>query len=247
MDPVSLTLVVTGAFAGGFVSGLSGFALGLVALGFWLHVLDPVLAGPLVVLASVIAQSQSLLAVRRAFDWRRLMPFLIAGLIGVPLGIAALGLVPAAAIRGGLGGFLVLYAGFLLLRPAGAPLARVGRAWDATIGFVGGLMCGVGGLSGAIPSAWLPLRGWAKDQIRAVLQPYNLLLQIVTMAGYVGTGLLDRAFWQLSLWAAPPVLLGGWLGLKLYARLDEAQFRRVVLVLLLGSGSVLAIQALLAI
>lgn len=245
MEPFALALVVAGAFAGGFVSGLSGFALGLVALGFWLHVLDPVIAGPLVVLLSMVVQTFSLIAVRRAFDWRRLMPFLVAGLIGVPLGIAALGLVSPTVIRGGLGGFLVAYAAYLLLRPVGAPLAAVARAWDAAVGFIGGVLCGIGGLSGAIPSAWMPLRGWTKDQQRAVLQPYNLLLQIVTMAGYVGAGLLHREFWQLSFWAVPPVLLGGWLGLRLYARLDEAQFRRVVLVLLLGSGGVLAAQAII--
>jgi uncharacterized membrane protein YfcA len=34
----------------------------------------------------------------------------------------------------------------------------------------------------------------------------------------------------------PVLLLGTWLGLKLYGRLDEASFRKVVLVLLLASG-----------
>jgi uncharacterized membrane protein YfcA len=35
------------------------------------------------------------------------------------------------------------------------------------------------------------------------------------------------------------LLVGTWLGLKLYGRLNEAQFRKVVLVLLLASGVVL--------
>jgi uncharacterized membrane protein YfcA len=37
----------------------------------------------------------------------------------------------------------------------------------------------------------------------------------------------------------PAVLAGTWTGLKLYGRLDEAQFRRLVLILLLVSGVVL--------
>ena len=37
----------------------------------------------------------------------------------------------------------------------------------------------------------------------------------------------------------PVVLVGTWLGMKLYGRLDEAKFRQVVLVLLLLSGAVL--------
>jgi uncharacterized membrane protein YfcA len=39
----------------------------------------------------------------------------------------------------------------------------------------------------------------------------------------------------------PALFAGTWLGLKLFGRLDEATFRRVVLVLLLASGIVLMI------
>ena len=61
-----------GALAAGFVSGLAGFGTGLVALGFWLHVIDPLLAAPLVVICSVVAQAQSILVVRRGIRPARL-------------------------------------------------------------------------------------------------------------------------------------------------------------------------------
>jgi uncharacterized membrane protein YfcA len=38
------------------------------------------------------------------------------------------------------------------------------------------------------------------------------------------------------------VLVGTWLGLKFYGTLDEAQFRKIVLVLLLASGIVLFVR-----
>jgi uncharacterized membrane protein YfcA len=38
--------VLAGALLAGFVSGLTGFGTGLVALGLWLHVVDPILAAP---------------------------------------------------------------------------------------------------------------------------------------------------------------------------------------------------------
>jgi hypothetical protein len=40
------------------------------------------------------------------------------------------------------------------------------------------------------------------------------------------------------------LLAGTWLGLKLYGRIDEAGFRRIVLVLLLLSGLMLAVPSL---
>ena len=48
--------------------------------------------------------------------------------------------------------------------------------------------------------------------------------------------------WWLFVVALPVLLAGTWLGLKLYGRLDEVQFRTVVLVLLLASGVVLLLR-----
>jgi hypothetical protein len=47
---------------------------------------------------------------------------------------------------------------------------------------------------------------------------------------------------KLFLIGLPALFAGTWLGLKLFGRLDEASFRRVVLVLLLASGAVLLLQ-----
>ena len=46
---------------------------------------------------------------------------------------------------------------------------------------------------------------------------------------------------KLFLIGLPALLAGTWLGLKLFGRLDEAAFRKVVLVLLLASGVVLVL------
>jgi uncharacterized membrane protein YfcA len=45
----------------------------------------------------------------------------------------------------------------------------------------------------------------------------------------------------LFLLGLPALLAGTWLGLVLYGRLDEASFRRIVLVLLLVAGGLLVI------
>jgi uncharacterized membrane protein YfcA len=44
---------------------------------------------------------------------------------------------------------------------------------------------------------------------------------------------------RLFLFGLPVLLAGTWLGMKLYGRLDEAAFRKVVLLLLLASGMML--------
>jgi uncharacterized membrane protein YfcA len=56
-------------------------------------------------------------------------------------------------------------------------------------------------------------------------------------AGATGTIAVDTL--KLFVLGLPVLLAGTWLGLKLYGRLDEDGFRRVVLLLLLISGILL--------
>ena len=50
-----MTVLLFGALAGGFVSGLAGFGTALMALGIWLYVLPPDVVVQLVLICSVIA------------------------------------------------------------------------------------------------------------------------------------------------------------------------------------------------
>jgi hypothetical protein len=60
-----LVPLLAGAALGGFVQGLSGFAFGLVALAVWAWVMEPQVAGPLVVFGSLVGQLLALSSWRR--------------------------------------------------------------------------------------------------------------------------------------------------------------------------------------
>src|ERR1700742_3947739 len=86
MSAAAYGLLLLGALAGGFVSGLAGFGTALMTLVIWLYVLPPSLAVPLVLICSVIAQSSTLPSMWRSFDFTLVWPFIIGGLLGVPIG-----------------------------------------------------------------------------------------------------------------------------------------------------------------
>src|SRR5262249_54044652 len=83
---LDLALFIGGAFAAAFVTGLAGCAIAIVAAAVWLHVMTPAQATPLIVAYGLIVQGVSVWKLRRAIVWQRLLPFLIGGVIGVPLG-----------------------------------------------------------------------------------------------------------------------------------------------------------------
>ena len=240
-----IVIVAAGALAAGYVSGLAGFGTGLVALGFWLHAIDPLLAAPLVAICSIVGQVQSLVSLRRNIRFARLWPFLIGGLAGVPAGVALLERLDVATFRAVVGLFLIVYCAAMLAARRLPVVAWGGRTADGAVGLAGGVMGGTAGLSGPLPTIWCGLRGWAKDDQRAVYQPFNLAVLSLALAAYATQGFVTATVIELALVCLPATLLGVWLGLKSYGRVKDRQFQLLVLWLLLASGVVLAVSNLL--
>lgn len=81
-----IVLVLAGALAGGVVNGLTGFGTGITAMGFWLYAVPPTVAASLSVICSSVSQLQTVHLIWGAICWRRVLTFVIPGLIGVPVG-----------------------------------------------------------------------------------------------------------------------------------------------------------------
>jgi uncharacterized membrane protein YfcA len=239
-----ILFILAGALLAGFVSGLTGFGTGLVALGLWLHVVDPLLAAPLVVICSVIAQLQSLVTIRPRFNLARLWPFLLGGIVGVPVGVMALDHIETGSFRVAVGLFLVGYCAFTLLSRRLPVIDVGGRPANGAVGFAGGILGGAAGLSGALLTVWCGLKGWGKTDQRAVYQPFNLTILSWALISYAWSGVLTEEVGRLTLICLPGTILGVWLGVKAYGRVDDRQFRLIVLWLLLTSGGVLTVTNL---
>src|SRR5262249_57389672 len=82
------------------------------------------------IVCSIAIQSFSVAALRRSIDWRSLPAFLIGGVLGVPAGVYLLLQLPSGTYRHVIGGLLIVYAGYLLLRRPSRTL-RTGPLSDA--------------------------------------------------------------------------------------------------------------------
>ena len=241
---VELALFSTAAFAAAFVAGLAGFAFGLVAMAIWLHLLTPAQTAILIMFYALIIQGYAVWKLRHALKLRRLLPFVIGGLIGIPLGVELLRVAPAVSMRTGIGIFMIAFSLYSLFKPALAPVKGERPFADGSIGVLSGIIGGATGLATILPTIWSTLRGWPKDEQRAVFQPVGVTLFFVMAVWLGGIGTIDDATLRLFLIGLPAVLIGTWAGLRLYGRLAEAAFRTVVLVVLLLSGVALAIPGL---
>jgi uncharacterized membrane protein YfcA len=241
---LELPLFLLATFAGALVAGLSGFAFALIAAAIWLYILTPVQTVTLIIAFGLIVQGASVWKLRRALDWRLLWPFIAGAALGIPLGVSILTYADPAYVKAGVGAFLVLYSLYALFRPAMKPITG-GAAADAGVGFVNGVLAGMTGFAGILVTIWCGLRGWPKEKQRAVFQPVAVAIFLMTALWIGAKGAVTAETIKLFFIGLPALLAGTWLGLKLFGRLEEAAFRKIVLVLVLASGALLLAQTAL--
>lgn len=243
--PASIPLIVAlGAATAGFVQGLSGFAFGLVAMSFWAWVLDPKLAAVLAVMGAFTGQVVAAFSVRRGVDLRSLAPYCLGGLAGVPLGVLLLPHLDITLFKGGLGALLLIWCPAMLFARNLPKITFGGRIADAVIGLGGGVLGGLGGFTGTVPTLWCTLRGYDRDAQRAIIQNFNLAMLSVTVATYLITGVVTASMMPMLAIVLPSMLIPAFLGTRVYLGISETAFRRVVLLLLTLSGMALLGSAL---
>src|ERR1700686_4933120 len=236
MSAAVYALLFLGALAGGFVSGLAGFGTALMALGIWLYVLPPAMAVPLVLICSVIAQTSTLPSIWRTIDFDLVWPFIVGGLAGVPLGILMIAHADPKIFKLTIGVLLLVFPAALFFQRTPMAFSFGGRWADATIGFAGGILGGLAGLSGPIPILWASVRGWGKEERRGVFQTFNWTILSAALAAQAAAGFITREIMWLGLLVLPATVGGAWLGARTYHALSDGSFRDVVLGLLFLSG-----------
>jgi len=180
----------------------------------------------------MVNQAYGIWKVRHSLQWRRVLPFVIGGAVGVPFGAYFVTYLNPAHLRTGVGMLLAAYSTYNLARPSFTPI-KSSPAADAGIGVLNGLL---GGLTG--------LGGGPKDAQRAVFQPVLFLTMAMTTATFATSGyLFSAAILYLFLLGLPALLLGLWVGVFLYGKLNDAAFRKTILILLMVSGLSLVLPA----
>jgi uncharacterized protein len=225
------------------VQGLTGFAFGLAAIGFWAWGLEPHLTGALVVLGSILSHMFTIGSVRRSINARLVAPFIAGGALGIPFGVLLLHRIDPIAFKIGVGALLTVYCPIALLG-RGRMLVRAGWPADAAVGWIGGVMGGISGLAGPPATLWSGMRGWDHNTQRGVYQTYNLAMQVFAFVGFLASGIIVPQTLQMFAIALPAIIVCALAGAQLYKRFSPETFRTAVLLLLTVSGIVLLIATL---
>lgn len=244
MDLEIVLYVIVGAAAGGFVNGLAGFGTALMSLGIWLQALPSEQAVPIVAAMSVISGMQSLWLTRHTLfkGLPRLPRFLIPALIGLPIGTMALSVIAPSVTKITIAVLMLLYSVFFTFKSKLPQFKRDYPVADSTIGFASGLLGGAASLSGVLPTMWCALQPWSKLEVSALLRPFNAIVLGIATTVYAVQGYFTSHTLLMMCIALPSTIIATQIGIALFKRLSDTQFRSLLVWLMVISAVSLIVR-----
>lgn len=229
-------------FAAVLLQSLVGFGSAMVAMALLAGRLGLPVASPLMALIAATLEAVLLARYRQALDPGAIWRLLAGALVGVPLGLWALGRLPEALMLGALGLLIAGYAVYSLLGRRPPALHHPGWAFGA--GALAGLLSGAYNTGGPPVIVYGDGRRWSPEEFKGNLQSFFLFNDGLVLIGHALAGNLTAVVWGHYLAAAPAIALGLAAGLLLERRLPAGAFRRAALAALLALGARLLWSAL---
>ena len=243
-DTPEIVAAVLIILAAATVVSTVGFGLGITATPLLLLVFEP---QTVVVVANVISALMFVLILaqsRNDLPVRRIAPLAVAGALGAPVGVVVLATVSSSALRISIAVLILALSAAIALNFRGT-IPRP-RLFGPAIGFgTGGLIAALG-IGGPIMALFLLGQGMDSRTLRVSLAFYFMGMSIIALIGYAVAGLYTAERAIILLIVTVPALAGFWLGSTLLRHMNEAVFRRGVLVVIIFSSLLVLARELLS-
>lgn len=234
-------IVAATTLAASFISGLSGFGFGLVAMALLPLLMGIKLANAFVSFCGAAIFASLTIPLRKHIVWKALLPLLVGTALGVPIGVYGLVNLPEGLLLKILAGFILTYVAFTLLTDKAH--FRMDRRWGYLAGFVGGIISGALSAGGPPVVMYCDSLNLGKKGFKATLQVYFVILILYKVPLFYVTGLLTAELWRTLLYYSPFVAAGTACGVLLFHRLSDLWFRRVVLLLLTAFALLMIVKS----
>ena len=231
------------------VQGTVGFGFTLLAVSFFLLILQSAAAIQLLIVLNLVI---SLWVARNL--WRNvpraLWIRLVAGAtLGFPVGLAVFNYASVVQLKVVVAVVILVFVPLMAFRHVpeqGASLPAYRSSSSVGVGILAGAMTTSLGMPGPPLSLYLTALGADKEALRAISLTFfavtfaaALLLQALTFG-------VDGEVWTMAAVLAPVAVVGGQLGHRLSKRVTESTFRRAVLWLIGGTGAYTLLTTLIA-
>ena len=223
--------LLMGLSKSGFAAGIGALAVPVMALAV------PVPQAVAIMLPLLMAaDAMGLAQLARHCDWRLLRLLLPSGLLGIGLGWALFGWLPASTVAGIVGLVTLAFVAIRVFLPARADAPPPSRG-------LGRLMAALSGFTSFVAHAGSPPIGFyvlplklAPLVFSGTMAVFFAAINFSKWVPYAMLGLIDATNMLTSLVLLPLPLLGVWVGVRAVKRVSAALFGRLFLTGMLLTG-----------
>jgi len=228
-----------------FVKGITGFGNTLVMGPLFSFVVSNRLTTPVDLIFGIPTNTYIVWKERKNISLKIVIPLSLMLLLGIIPGTFLLKVGSDWILKSILGLVVVAMAIEMLTRkPVENEQKKNNPIFLGIIGVMSGVLAGVYGI-GALLVAYISRTTNTKSQFRANLCCVFLVDNIFRFFLYLFTGILNREIFMLALFLSPAVIIGMMIGVKVDSNMKEESGKKVVIALLIISGTILLIKSLL--
>lgn len=231
MTFIALSLIFAFAY---IVFGITGFGSALVAMPLLSPLIGIETAAPLFAIIALVSEIMMLIRYHQHINLRGTWRLIVAASIATPFGIAGAHFLPENVALWLLGLVVAGYGLYSLFSPHVPQVANPN--WGYGFGFVGGLLSGAYNTGGPPIVIYGSLSRWPPDEFKSSLQSVFIINSTIVIAIHATSGHMTANVFQDCLLAIPAMAIGLLIGWYLEKRVNPAQFRKLILVLLVVIG-----------
>lgn len=235
VSAVSIVAIVVAVGVAALVQGISGFGFALVVAPIAAALFGPKSAVTLVTMLGVVIPVGMAWNLRTHLDRALASRLAATSLLGLPIGLVALILLPASALKVLIATGVIASALFLWRRPT---FGHPGAVLDVTAGIVAGALATSTGTNGPPLVLALQARQLAPDAFRATYAVISVTTNVVVTIVLLASGQFRTSTIRPALWSLPLLLVCWEVGARVRDRIPAHQFRSMVLGLLVVSALV---------
>lgn len=232
----AIPLLVVFAFAAAFLQRVSGFGFGILIMTVLPYIMNSY--GEATALSGLLAMVTSGIVFVKTFrqiPWRKLLPILITFVIVSWFAVLIVAHQPGEVIHKILGVVLILASIWFFFFSDRVKL-RPSMGVQISMGTLSGFMGGLFGMQGPPAVVYFLSASKDKNEYAALSQAYFLIGNVIMTGFRWQHGFVTASVGKAWLVAIVAVLIGGWVGSKVYERLSSESVRKVAYAYMAISG-----------
>jgi uncharacterized membrane protein YfcA len=231
ISPVFAVVIISA-----LVFGMFGFGYTLLVVAFLPFFISVKVAVPMTAIQIPFSIGIMLYSLRRHLTIRPALPLIVGLILGLPIGVHLLRILSEGTVRKFLGVMILIHCLWSFRKASAAmPILR-SDAWGLLAGLLSGIVGGAILAAGPIVMAYLSMRGFTKEKMKGTFLLWAMTMALVIIPIYALSGLLTAQVLHWGLITMPFVGLGIFFGVRIFDRLEQRFFYRLILILLMATG-----------